>query len=98
MRFALTGYLLCPDRSNPVTVPYCRWHGYASFYPRHEQQNRCQWAVIESKRNKDIVVTRDFADQHQKVTTQIPIARLTSLTAWLPPAVSSLEACQTPAR
>ena len=44
-----------------------------------------------------IVVTSCVAGPYQKVTTQIPIAQLTSLTARLPPAVSSLEACQTPA-
>jgi len=98
MRFALTGYLLCPDRSDPVTAPYCQWQGYARFYPRQKQRNRCQGAAIVPTRHRDIVVTRDFAVPHQKVKNQIPIARLTSLTAWLTPAVSSLEACQTPAR
>src|SRR5210317_545244 len=98
MRFALTACLLCPDRSDPVTTPYCRWHGYAGFYARYEQLNQCQWAATEPTRDMGIVMSRDFSDLHQKDTTQIPIARLTSLTAWLPPAVSSLEACQTPAR
>src|SRR5210317_1228424 len=97
MRFALTGYLLCPDRSDPVTAPYCRWHEYAGFYPRHEQRNHCPWAATAPTRDMDSVVMRDFADQHQRITTQIPIAQRTALTAWLPPAVSSLEACQTPA-
>ena len=98
MRYSLTSDLPCPDRLNPVTAPYYRWRGYAGFYPRHEQRNRCQWAATEPTKDMDIVVTRDFADRNQKITTQIPIARLTSLTAWLPPAVSSHEACQTPAR
>jgi hypothetical protein len=43
-------------------------------------------------------VTSDFAVLYQKVTTLIPIALLPSMTAWLRAAVSSLEACQTPAR
>jgi hypothetical protein len=46
----------------------------------------------------DMVVTRDPADLNQKDTTQIPIARLSPLTASLAPAVSSLKACKTPAR
>jgi len=98
MRCSLTSDTPCPDRLNPVTVPYCRWHGYAGFYPRYEQRNRYQWAATEPTRDMDIVVTRDIADLNPKDTIQIPIARLASLTAWLPPAVSSLEACQTPAR
>jgi len=98
MRGSLTSDLPCPDRLNLVTAPYCRWHGYAGFYARHEQRNRCQWVATKPTRHMDIVVTRDCPELHQKITTQIPIARLNSLTAWLPPAVSSLEACQTPAR
>jgi hypothetical protein len=63
-----------------VTAPFCRWHEYAGSYPRHEQRNRCRRETIEPTRDRDSVVTRNFADHHQKITTQIPIARRTSLT------------------
>jgi len=48
----------------------------------------------------DIGVTlmSHFAEPYREITTQNPIALLPSLTASLHPAVSSLEACQTPAR
>jgi hypothetical protein len=98
MRFALTDDLPCPDRQDPVTAPYCRWRGNAGFYPRYERRNRYQWDATETTSGMGFVVTGDFAGLNPKDTTQIPIAPLTSLTAWLPPAVSSLEACQTPAR
>jgi hypothetical protein len=98
MRFALTSDIPCPDRLNPVSASYCRWCGNAGFYPRHERRNRYQWDTTEPTRDIDIVVSRDCAGLNQKDITRIPIALRSSLTVRLPPAVSSLEACQTPAR
>ena len=43
-------------------------------------------------------VIRDFINPHRVVTTLIPIGQYPKLTASLRPAVSSLEAYQTPAR
>jgi len=48
--------------------------------------------------NMNNSVTSDFYTPHRKVKTLIPIALLLAMTAELHPAVSSLEACQTPAR
>ena len=45
-----------------------------------------------------ILMTSSFADLYRKLQTQIPIARHAEVTASQHPAVSSLEACKTPAR
>ena len=98
MRFALNDDPPCPDRQDPVTAPYCRWRGNADLYPRYERRNRYQWDATKTKRDMGFVVMGDFAGRNPKDATQIPIALRRPLTACLPSAVSSLEACQTPAR
>ena len=98
MRFALNDNLPCPDRQDPVTAQYCRWRVETGFYPRYERRYRCQRETIKQTRDVGIVVTGDFTGLNRKDTTQISIALCRALTACLPPAVSSLEACQTPAR
>ena len=98
MRVAPIGYLPYLYRSNTVRVLYCRWHGFALFCAYRERGNKCHWHITNPKINMNNSVTSDFAVLFQKVTTLIPIALLPSMTAWLRAAVSSLEACQTPAR
>jgi hypothetical protein len=98
MRSALTSYLPCPDRSYPVTAPYCQWHEYASRYTRHERQKRCQRQKTTITRLPGVVMTGNMIHPPRKLVTLIPIALRHALTAWLPTAVSSLEACKTPAR
>ena len=98
MMFALIDNLSCPDRPDPVTAPYCRRRVETGFYPRYERRYRYLWDATEPTRSMGFVATGDVAGLNPKDTTQIPIALRRSLTACLPPAVSSLEACQTPAR
>jgi hypothetical protein len=98
MSVATTGYLSCLYRSDPVRAAFCRWHRNTRFCAHRAQENKCHWHATDSARNVAIPVTRDLAKPYRKVTHQIPIARLLILTAWLRPAVSSLEACKTPAR
>ena len=89
---------LCNYRPAPVVTPLGRWHQYAPFYPHREQENECHWHETDTTMNIGISVMSYFAGSYRQFTTQIPIARLTSMTAWLRPAVSSIEACKTPAR
>jgi integrase len=63
-----------------------------------ERQNRYQWNTTDPSMNIGVPMTSYFTELYRKVTTLIPIARLPSMTAWHRPAVSSLDACQTPAR
>jgi len=84
-------------RPVPVLTPFGRWHHYVLFYPRREQGNECHWNATSSTRESGIPVTSYFVTPYQKVTTLIPIALSPSMTAWQRPAVSSTEACQTPA-
>ena len=85
-------------RSDPVRAPCCRWQGYARFCLQRDQRNKYHWNTTDPTRGIIITVTSDIAEPYRKLTTQIPIAPLPSITVWLRPAVSSLEACQTPAR
>jgi hypothetical protein len=91
-------HALCNYRPVPVVTPFSRWHQYALFYPHREQGNECYWNATNPTREIDIPVTTHFATPYQKITTLILIALLPSMTAWHRPAVSSIEACQTPAR
>jgi hypothetical protein len=98
MMVATTACLSYDYRSDPVKVPFCRWHGFALFCAHREREIRCYWNTINPAMNMSSSVTSGFSSLHQKVKTQIPIARRPSLTAELHPAVSSLEAYKTPAR
>jgi hypothetical protein len=98
MRFAITDNRTCTDWPETVRVPCCRWRENARRYAQTEPQNRCQRQTIGATKEPFISVTDNMDDSSRKLTTLIPIALRRSLTAWLPPAVSSLEACQTPAR
>ena len=98
MTVATTSCLSYDYWSDPVKVPFCRWRGFALFCAYRKREIRCYWNTINPTMTVDNSVTSDFASPHRKVKTQIPIARRPSMTAELHPAVSSLEACQTPAR
>ena len=98
MMVATAGYLSYSYRSNTVRVPYCWWHGFVLFCPHRKRENKCHCEATDLARNIEIPVVCDFAVLYRKVKTLIPIALLPSMTAELHPAVSSLEACQTPAR
>jgi len=85
-------------RSVPVAVSLGRWRRYLLFYPLHVL--RCwhhEYAIAPSKIIGIPAMSR-FTDPCRKILTQIPIALLPILTAVPRPAVSSLEAYQTPAR
>ena len=98
MTVATTARLSYDYRSNTVRMPYCRRHGFALLCTYREQENRCYWKTTDPAMSMGFSVMSHFAAPNQKVKTQIPIARLPSLTACQHPAVSSLEACKTPAR
>ena len=98
MSFALTSYLPCPDRVNPVTASCCQWCENGCYCTQTEPQNRCQRQTSRATKKPVISVTDDMAVLPRKLTALIPIALRCRLTAWLPPAVPSLEACKTPAR
>jgi len=88
----------CNDRSIPVTLPLGRWHPYVHFYSLRGKRNwRHAYATDPAKVIGSLMTSR-LTDLYRKVQTQIPIARSSILTALPHPAVSSLEAYQTPAR
>ena len=98
MTVATAGYLSYDYRSDPVRTSFCCCYQYALFCTYREKKNRCHGDTTELAKNIGIPVVSDFAVLYQKVKTLIPIALLPSMTASLRAAVSSLEACQTPAR
>jgi hypothetical protein len=98
MTIATTSCLSYFYRSNPVRMSFCYCYKYVLLCAHRERQNRCQWDAIDPTKDIGVPVMSDFAEPYRKVTTLIPIALLSTLAAWHRPAVSSLEACQTPAR
>jgi hypothetical protein len=97
MTVATTSCLFNDYWSHPVRLPPGRQQGFALFCAHRERENSCDWNTTNPTINLNNPVTSDFATPYQKIKTQIPIARLPSMAAWLRPAVSSLEACTTPA-
>jgi len=97
MTLATTSCLSNDYWSHPVRVPPCRQQGFALFCAHRERENSCYGITTNPTIYLNNSVTSDFATPYQILKAQIPIARLTSITAWLRPAVSSLEACTTPA-
>jgi len=88
----------CNYRSAPVAVPLGRWRRYLLFHPLCRLQCRRYEYAIGPSKIIGIPITSSFTNPCRKVQTQIPIALLLILTLVIRPAVSSLEACQTPAR
>jgi hypothetical protein len=82
----------CRDRPVPVTAAYGQWPEWAGFvrHEDHESSTRRMQTTGQKIAELHLPVTR--ASAAVRLTTQIPIARRLS------PAVSSLKACQTPAR
>jgi len=85
----------CTYRSVAVAVPFGRWRRHVRFYPL---RGLCQRYAVDRSKAIGSPMMSPFADPCRKVQTQIPIALLSILTVMLRPAVSSLEAYQTPAR
>ena len=85
-------------RSNPVRTSFFYCYKYVLFCAHRERENRCQWNITDPSKGIGIPIVSDFVIPYRKVTTLIHIALLPSMTPWHRPAVSSLEACQTPAR
>ena len=98
MTVATTSCLSYFYRSNPVRTSFCYCYKYVLFCAHRERQNRCQWNTTDRSKGIGIPIVSDFVIPHRKVKTLIPIAQRPSMTACQHPAVSSLEACQTPAR
>ena len=88
----------CNDRSIPVAVPLGRWRQYVHFYPLRGARDWRHEVAADPPKVIGILMTSSFADLYRKVQTQIPIALHAEVTASQHPAVSSLEACKTPAR
>jgi hypothetical protein len=88
----------CNDRSRPVAVPLGQRPQTVHFYPLRGVRDGYHEVAADPPKVIAILMTSSFADLYQKVQTQIPIALSSILTTLLHPAVSSLEACKTPAR
>ena len=88
----------CNYRSIPVAVPLGRWRQTVHFYPLRGARDWRHAVAADPPKVIGILMTSSFADLYRKVQTQIPIALSPILTTLLHPAVSSLEACKTPAR
>jgi hypothetical protein len=88
----------CDDRSIPVAVPLGQRRQTVHFYPLRSARDWRHVYATDPPKVIGILMTSSFADLYQKAQTQFPIALSPILTALLHPAVSSLEAYQTPAR
>ena len=88
----------CNDRSIPVAVPLGQWRQTMHFYPLRGARDWRHAVATDPPKVIGILMTSSFADPYRKASIQIPIALLPTATALLHPAVSSLEAYQTPAR
>ena len=88
----------CNYRSIPAAVPLGRWRQTVHFYPLRGALHWRHEGAANPPKVIGILMTSSFADLYRNVQTQIPIALSSILTPFLHPAVSSLEACKTPAR
>lgn len=92
------GFLSCDDRCVPVRVSYGCGGEYGHFNPSHEQQKRCYVCTIDKVNIMIAWMASGFTNDYPQRWIQIPIVLLPALTALHEPAVSSIEACLTPAR
>ncbi len=76
----------------------CLWCKYTCGYPLIQLQNELHLHVNHHQSDIGILITQHLLDPHREKPIQIPIAQSSPLTTWTVPAVSSLEAYQTPAR
>ena len=88
----------CNDRSIPVAVRLGQQSQTVHFYPLRGARDWRHEVAADPPKVIGILMTSSFADLYRKVQTQIPIALSPTLTTLLHPAVSSIEACKTPAR
>ena len=86
------------DRSIPVAVPLGQWRQTMLSYPLRGARDWRHAVATDPPKVIGILMTSSFADPYRKVSIQIPIVLLPTETTLLHPAVSSLEACKTPAR
>ncbi len=93
----LPSHPFCHYRPGPVRASFGQWHRYAHFYPFAEQQNKWYLHATSSQVGFGVPLPKRFAKPRRNDSVQIPIARLLTLTVLVYPAVSSFEACQTPA-
>lgn len=85
-------------RLDSVRASFCPWCKYTYDYPHTLLQDVHYLIVNHGQSDVDIRITLHLSDPHQEKLVQIPIARSSSLATSTTPAVSSLEAYQTPAR
>ena len=97
MSIALTTYLTMPHRyrSDAGTTPFVPCHRMCVFTLDADSETACQgWTTICSE---GITVDESLCHLQPKSDDSNPHSHTSTLTAVQHPAVSSLEACQTPA-
>ncbi len=97
----ITAYqLYCSScyRLNPVKASLCLRLKYPYFYLHTALQEHQYLYDNDNQNDTGIATTEHLLDSHRENLVRIPIAQSSSLTALRIPAVSSLEACQTPTR
>ncbi len=77
---------------------FCVWCKYTCGYPPILSQNELHLHVNHRQSGVSTLIAQHLPDPYLEKLIQIPIARRSSLTTSTVPAVSSLEAYQTPAR
>ncbi len=85
-------------RLGSVMASFCLWCKYMCGYPLIHLQIEPHLHVNHRQSDIGILTTQHLPDPHLEKVIQIPIALSTPLAASTVPAVSSLEAYQTPAR
>ena len=85
-------------RPGPAEHPFGRWLAYTYFCYRIKLQDDPHLQETTTRTGTSTLKTRCLSDPHQVDAIQIPIAHCPSKTTRTYPAVSSLEAYQTPAR
>jgi hypothetical protein len=88
----------CNYRSLPVAAPLGQWRHVVHFYPLRGLRDWRHAYATDPSKLIGTPITSCFAGLYRKVQTQIPIALPPTVTALPRSAVSSFEACQTPAR
>jgi len=91
-------HAVCQYWSLPVAVPFGQWHRYARLYSLYGLSDRRRKNVVRPQTASTMPMTgrRTLSSRNSQI--QIPIAPVSLLARVRHPAVSSLEASQTPAR
>ena len=98
MMIIVTGHALLYNRFYSVTGAFSLTLRIPRFYRQPGYKTMQYWLVPFAYTVFIARVIRRFINPHRVVTTLIPIGQYPKLTASQHPAVSSLEAYQTPAR